>query len=108
MSQIDMPPTLLSLMGIDAEYPMLGFDLTKYSPNRALMQFDKSMALMNEKNQVVILQPDTQPQGFTYDSVKKNLQPASVPEEMKQQALTYALWGSYLYKNRLYRLSENK
>ncbi|OBX09699.1 hypothetical protein QV09_07395 [Gallibacterium salpingitidis] len=108
VSQIDMPPTLLSLMGIDAEYPMLGFDLTKYSPNRALMQFDKSMALMNEKNQVVILQPDTQPQGFTYDSVKKNLQPASVPEEMKQQALTYALWGSYLYKNRLYRLPESK
>ncbi|MFC0324039.1 LTA synthase family protein [Gallibacterium melopsittaci] len=108
VSQIDMPPTLLSLIGIDAEYPMLGFDLTKYSPNRALMQFDKSMALMNEQQQVVILQPEKQPAGFKYDLSKKVLQPADVPEEMKKQALTYALWGSYLYKNRLYHLPEKK
>ncbi|MFC0308249.1 LTA synthase family protein [Gallibacterium trehalosifermentans] len=108
VSQIDMPPTLLSLIGIDAEYPMLGFDLTKYSPNRALMQFDKSMALMNEQQQVVILQPEKQPAGFKYDLMTKTLIPAEAPEEMKKQALSYALWGSYLYKHRLYHLPENK
>ena len=106
VSQIDMPPTLLSLIGISAEYPMIGFDLTKYSPQRAIMQFDKSMALMNAQNQVVILQPDKAPQGFIYHQVQQQLVPADVPESMKQQALTYALWGSYLYKNHLYHLPE--
>ncbi|KGQ56272.1 LTA synthase family protein [Gallibacterium anatis] len=104
VSQIDMPPTLLSLIGIDAQYPMLGFDLTKYSPNRALMQFDKSMALMNDKHQVVILEANKQPQGFVYDTTQKSLKPAEVSDQMKKEALTYALWGSYLYKNRLYHL----
>ncbi|BFQ92894.1 hypothetical protein SMUG_06760 [Gallibacterium anatis] len=104
VSQIDMPPTLLSLIGIDAQYPMLGFDLTKYSPNRALMQFDKSMALMNDKHQVVILEANKQPQGFVYDTTQKSLNPAEVSDQMKKEALTYALWGSYLYKNRLYHL----
>ena len=35
---------------------------------------------------------------------KKSLNPAEVSDQMKKEALTYALWGSYLYKNRLYHL----
>ena len=31
-----------------------------------------------------------------------------VPEEMKKEALAHALLGSYLYKNRLYKGSEEK
>ena len=59
VSQIDMAPTLLSLMGISADYPMLGKDLTRMPadwPGRAIMQYDKNFALMRGKD-VVILQP---------------------------------------------------
>ena len=39
VSQIDMAPTLLSLIGLDNVNPMLGADLTQRDPNRALMQY---------------------------------------------------------------------
>lgn len=106
VSQIDMPTTLLSLIGVSGNYPMLGYDLTKpEDPNRALMQFDKTMAYMRG-NEVVILQENKPAEGFTYSAQNGGLTPANVPENMKKQALAYALWGSYAYKLKLYR-SEN-
>ncbi|MCC3263612.1 hypothetical protein LLE87_36165, partial [Paenibacillus polymyxa] len=39
VSQIDMAPTLLSLIGLDNVNPMLGVDLTQRDPNRAMMQY---------------------------------------------------------------------
>ncbi len=106
VSQIDMPTTLLSLIGVSGDYPMLGYDLTKpEDPNRALMQFDKTMAYMRGDD-VVILQQGKGAEGFKYSADSGELTPAEVPEVMKKQALAYALWGSYAYKQRLYR-SEN-
>lgn len=106
VSQIDMPTTLLSLIGVSGNYPMLGYDLTKpEDPNRALMQFDKTMAYMRG-NEVVILQENKPAEGFTYSAQNGGLTPANVPENMKKQAIAYALWGSYAYKLKLYR-SEN-
>ena len=103
VSQIDMAPTLLSLAGISGNYPMIGYDLTQnVNPNRALMQFDQTQALMNSEHQVVIQQPNKTAEGYIWDPKTQRLQPAQVPEEMKKQALAYALLGSYLYKNRLY------
>src|SRR5690606_6843259 len=43
-SQIDLAPTLLSLMGVDSEHPMIGRDLTREAddePGRAMMQYDQ-------------------------------------------------------------------
>ncbi|MDO4626871.1 MAG: LTA synthase family protein [Pasteurellaceae bacterium] len=103
VSQIDMPTTLLSLIGASGNYPMLGYDLTQATdPNRALMQFDKTMAYMRG-NDVVILQQSKEAQGFKYDYQNYRLTPADVPESMKKQALAYALWGNYAYKQKLYR-----
>ncbi|MBS6026416.1 MAG: LTA synthase family protein [Haemophilus pittmaniae] len=107
VSQIDMAPTLLSLAGVSGDYPMIGFDLTQnVNPNRALMQFDQTQALMDGKHQVVIQIPNRPAQGYFYDQQKDTLTPSEVPEAMKKQALAYALLGSYLYKNRLYRGAE--
>ncbi|MCW8888669.1 MAG: LTA synthase family protein, partial [Gammaproteobacteria bacterium] len=43
-SQLDLPPTILSLMGIDSIHPMIGHDLTIDNPKhgRALMQFQST------------------------------------------------------------------
>lgn len=105
VSQIDMPTTLLSLAGVSGEYPMIGFDLTQdVNPNRALMQYDQTQAMMKGNNDVVILQPNTEPQGYSYDKQSAKFIPKALPDEMKKEALAYALLGSYLYKNQLYKL----
>ena len=103
ISQIDLPTTLLSLAGVSGEYPMLGYDLTKAdNPNRALIQFDKTMAYM-QGDQVAVLQPNTEAKGFRYDQQKHELVPTEVDPQLKKTALAYALWGSHSYKNQLYK-----
>ncbi|MDH2997236.1 hypothetical protein A1D22_06065 [Pasteurellaceae bacterium LFhippo2] len=104
VSQIDMPTTLLSLAGVSGEYPMIGYDLTQAAnPNRAFMQYDKTQAMMKGKD-VVILQPNTEAQGFEYDESSHKLIAKEQPESMKKEALAHALLGSYLYKEMLYKL----
>lgn len=106
VSQIDLAPTVLSLMGISGRYPMLGRDLTQVAadwPGRALMQYNKNMAYLRGDD-VVILQPDRQPEGFKYDFSAKRLTHASQSDEMKQTALSWALWGSMAYQKQLYKM----
>lgn len=104
VSQIDMPTTLLSLAGISGEYPMIGADLTRpFNPNRALMQYDQTQAMM-KGNEVVILKPDSLPKGYYYDKHQYQLIEQEVSEQLKKEALAYALLGSYLYKQQLYKL----
>ncbi|KMK50888.1 hypothetical protein RO21_09505 [[Actinobacillus] muris] len=106
VSQIDMPPTLLSLAGVSSDYPMIGFDLTQnVNPNRAFMQYDQTQAMLKGQD-VIILQPNTEPKGYQYDFVSKQFQPKAQSAEMKKEALAHALLGSYLYKNQLYKLPQ--
>ncbi|WP_373098982.1 MULTISPECIES: LTA synthase family protein [Pasteurellaceae] len=106
VSQIDMPTTLLSLIGISGNYPMLGYDLTQPAdPNRALMQFDKTLAYMRG-DQVAILQQEQPARGFIYNNRTGELSGADIPEQIKKEALAYALWGSYAYKQRLHKTEE--
>ncbi len=103
VSQMDMPTTLLSLIGVKGQYPMLGYDLTQENdPNRTLMQFDKTLAY-RKGNKVAILQPKVSgAQGFEYDEKTHRLIPADIPAQMAKEALAYALWGSYAYRQHLY------
>ncbi|PJG59037.1 LTA synthase family protein [Aeromonas cavernicola] len=108
VSQIDMGPTLLSLMGISASYPMLGKDLTQMPadwPGRAMMQYDKNFALM-QGNDVVILQPERPAEGYVYDFANEQLSPAPQPDTLKQHALGLALWGSLAYEKGLYQTAK--
>ena len=109
VSQIDMPTTLLSLAGVSGNYPMMGFDLTQnVNPDRALMQFDQTQALMKGNYDVVIQTAGGGAKGYHYDKASENLTEKEVPVEMKKEALAYALLGSYLYKNRLYQMGDEK
>ncbi|SQH74717.1 protein of unknown function [Shewanella benthica] len=105
VSQIDMAPTLLSLIGISDSYPMLGQDLTRVRddwPGRALMQYNQNMAYMRG-NDVVVLQPERAAAGFEYDFDTETLSAKPQSDEMKQAALSWALWGSMAYQKGLYR-----
>lgn len=108
VSQIDFPPTLLSLAGISCEYPMLGFDLTRdKNPNRAMMQFDKNFAYMrgigDGKAEAVVL-ANGKRIAMAYDLNTKESQTLDVPvdEEFGKLALATVLLGSYLYKYEFY------
>ncbi|CAM4167127.1 LTA synthase family protein [Shewanella livingstonensis] len=108
VSQIDMAPTLVSLLGISDNYPMLGRDLTKVAdswPGRAMMQYDKNFGLL-EGNKMTILQPELPPESVTYDFSTEKLTPTTLDEAQAETALGWALWGSLAYNKMLYR-SEN-
>ncbi len=108
-SQIDLPPTLLSLLGIDARHPMIGRDLTREPdglPGRAMMQYEQNYAWM-EGQQVVVLRPDKAPSHGQYDPKHKHLEPAAAPDggqAIEQRALAHALLGAWLYREQRYRL----
>lgn len=64
-SQIDLAPTLFSLLGVSGPSPLMGRDLTdpaqRSRPGRALMQFNDRLAYM-QGDQLVLLQAGEAPQ----------------------------------------------
>ena len=111
-SQIDLPPTLLSLLGIDSRHPMIGRDLTREPeglPGRAMMQYEQHYAWM-EGQQVVVLRPGKPPAHGTYDPVAKRLTNVPLPRAdqggIEQRALAHVLLPAWLYREQRYRLPD--
>ncbi len=105
-SQIDLPTTLLSLMGISSYTPMLGRDLTqkpKDLPGRAILQFYKYQAYLTG-NQMIILQPENKIEQFEYR--QETLFPVKTDRTLADTALAHALWASWTYQKQLYRSAE--
>jgi phosphoglycerol transferase MdoB-like AlkP superfamily enzyme len=108
-SQIDLPTTVISLMGIDAEHPMLGRDLSAEPeglPGRAMMQYEQNFAWMEGDN-VVVLRPNKAPTHTIYDRRKKELEQRSPPadaEKLEQRALGHVLLPSILYREHDYHM----
>jgi phosphoglycerol transferase MdoB-like AlkP superfamily enzyme len=106
-SQIDLAPTLLSLLGISTPTPLIGRDFSRddTSPGRALMQFDQYFALL-EDNNLTILRPQQAPVGAVYDPLSHRLTTSAVPVSAAQHARTLAqvLLPSYLYRQQQYHL----
>ncbi|HQS38426.1 LTA synthase family protein [Hydrogenophaga sp.] len=112
-SQIDLPVTLLSLMGIEAQHPMTGRDLSSIppdSPGRAMMQYNANFGWMEQTangNQVVVLRADKAPAHAIYDAKTKELKEATPPANSKlleQRALANVLLPDLLYNEQRYRL----
>ncbi|MBI1906605.1 MAG: LTA synthase family protein [Rhodocyclales bacterium] len=108
-SQTDLPTTVLSLMGIAAEHPMPGRDLSRVpddAPGRAMMQFEQHYAWM-EGQEVVILRPEKAPVLAHYDPATKRLGAATAIAEsapMARRALAHVLLPAWLYREQRYRL----
>lgn len=103
-SQIDLPPTLLSLLGIGDPTPMIGHDLNDLSafrPGRAMMQYDRNFGWM-QGHGVTILSPQQPPRSYAWDPVRKDLQPTTLDVERARDALAMAQWGSEAYRKKLY------
>ena len=112
-SQIDLPVTVLSLMGIGAQHPMTGRDLSSEPADylgRAMMQYNYNFAWMEQTadaNNVVVLR-EGKPAAFgVYDAKNKHLNEAAPPsnaEEIEQRALANSLLPALLYSEQRYRL----
>jgi phosphoglycerol transferase MdoB-like AlkP superfamily enzyme len=104
-SQIDLAPTLLSLIGVDSTHPMIGQDMTNVSDDyigRAIMQFNDNQAYM-KGNQVVILQPQKSPKTFLYEN--STLLPSDkIDPGIINQAMAHPLLGTWLYNEKKYDL----
>jgi len=101
-SQIDLAPTLLSLLGLSVDVPLIGHDLTKEIPldmQRAIMQYGENQAFMT-KEAVVFLQPD-KPLKFEASSAKLT---STNEQTLKQAALAHANIANWLYQRQKYRL----
>ena len=103
VSQIDLPPTLLSLIGVSGINPMLGHDLTRHIPRdkqRAMMQYAKNFAYMSN-DEITILQPQKEARAFSYKN--KKLSETIVKQSMVERARAHVLFGSLAYQNKWYQ-----
>ena len=110
-SQVDLLPTLLSLMGVDSEHPAIGHDLTTaeyyQGSGRVQMQFNAIQAWM-VPGKVIVLRPDLPMESFLYEQEGK-LSPDPAPdEELMQQALAHALYPSMMIREKAYRPKHSK
>ena len=115
VSQIDLPVTVLSLMGINGQHPMTGRDLSKEPADylgRAMMQYNYNFAWMQqtaESNNVVVLREDRAPAHGVYDTQAKHLNETTPPanaKEIEQRALANSLLPALLYTEQRYHLPQ--
>jgi phosphoglycerol transferase MdoB-like AlkP superfamily enzyme len=106
VSQIDVLPTLLSLIGVSSEHSAIGIDLTRPDLakilGRAIMQYGGNQAYL-EKEKVVILQKDSKPQQFGYQN-EKLIPSAATDLDFLQRSAAHAQWAMWAYKTKSYRL----
>lgn len=107
VSQIDMAPTLLSLIGVDAEHPMVGADLTRRDPNRAIMQYGDNFGYL-KGHSLMVYEPDRPARQMSYSVLpdgSDRFTPEATSRALADEALAHALWPSWMYINEAYRLT---
>ncbi|QGE33391.1 LTA synthase family protein [Bordetella holmesii] len=106
VSQIDMAPALLSLMGVDNVNPMLGSDLMLRDPDRAIMQYGDNYGYLRGDS-LVVIEPRKTPESFRYVRLPRDQQdrfePIAGDPALTEEALAYALWPSWAYREERYR-----
>lgn len=108
-SQIDLGATVLSLMGVSSEHPMIGRDFVKdgESPGRALMQFDNYFAWL-EGSKVTLLRPNQAPLLGHYDAAKGELVLSKEKPDAGdvEKAMAHVMLPSLLYREQRYKLAK--
>lgn len=103
-SQVDLPPTLLDLIGLDCAHPMAGRDLLQTpagTPGHAFLQYDLTNAYRVDDT-VVVHAPYQPPAQFTVRDGR--LVEAPLDPELARDALAYLQLPEMLYLQRAYRL----
>jgi phosphoglycerol transferase MdoB-like AlkP superfamily enzyme len=107
-SQIDMPPTLLSMIGVSSQHPMIGHDLTlpRFAawPGRAIMQYNDTQGYLVGR-EIAVLRKGLPPATFEYDGAH-GLTPIPADAELVANAIAHATWTSATYEALGYRLPD--
>jgi len=105
-SQVDLAPTLLSLLGVSSTHPMIGRDLVKDSttPGRALIQFNDYFAYL-EGSKATVLRPGQAPLAAHYDAASGQFTPAGGEPARADadKAMAHVMLPSLLYREQRYR-----
>jgi phosphoglycerol transferase MdoB-like AlkP superfamily enzyme len=104
-SQLDLGPTLVHLLGLSVEHPMIGRDLLALpadDPGLALMQYDNQNGFRYGDRLVV--HPIEQPAASFTVGPDDQLTPALADDELTRDALAHVLWAGETYNRQLYRL----
>jgi phosphoglycerol transferase MdoB-like AlkP superfamily enzyme len=103
-SQMDLGPTLLGLLGLSVEHPMIGRDVLALAdglPGRAIMQYGEANGY-RVGDKVAIHQPHLPVQTFAYRDA--HLLPIDHDIELERDGLAHLIWADRTYRERLYRL----
>jgi phosphoglycerol transferase MdoB-like AlkP superfamily enzyme len=103
MSQIDLAPTLLSLMGIESEHPMIGRDLTQQDSDRAMMQYFENYGYL-KGDILTVLMPHLPPCQYRYTAPDKYEPLEQIDGTLAKEALAHVLWPSWAYHEQAYTL----
>lgn len=108
-SQIDLPVTLLSILGISSNHPMPGRDITKDIPDngRAIMQYGSNFSYMTDNTQIILC-PGIEPKQFEFKNNTWIQTTKNINKNLIETALSHAVLPSYLYSNRLYTKTKTK
>lgn len=110
VSQIDIPKTLMSLAGIEADVPTVGYDLTQLPDGfkgRALLQFYQNFCYLEDDGSAVMILPDQKVVSAKYDFSTQTLTPTTENNSLEKKALAYAHLGELSYEHGFF-LIENK
>lgn len=103
VSQIDLPVTLLSLLGMESEHPMIGHDLTDpLTGGRALMQYGENFGYL-KGDQLIVFEPLRPATQWRYEAPDGYV-PVVLEEALKKEALAHALWPDLAYRSQGYTL----
>jgi hypothetical protein len=104
-SQVDLLPTMLSLIGLSAPHPCIGRDVTRdeylAGAGRAFMQFHESQAYV-EDDRLVVLRHDLPPETFEVTESGDTLPVPDGDALLERKALAHALWGPMTVRNKAY------
>ncbi|ASR88733.1 LTA synthase family protein [Alcaligenes faecalis] len=103
ISQIDLAPTLLSLMGIESEHPMIGRDLTQQDSDRAMMQYFENYGYL-KGDILTVLMPHQSPCQYRYTAPDKYEPLEQIDDVLAKEALAHVLWPSWAYHEQAYTL----
>src|SRR5690606_33068864 len=105
VSQIDLAPTLLSLIGLDTQHPMPGHDLTlPHTGGRAMMQYGDNYGYLKD-DLLLIMEPYKPATQYSYQA-PETLKPEPVAPSLEQEALAMALWPEMAYREKQYTLPD--
>lgn len=105
-SQIDLPPSLLSIAGLSGYTPMPGNNIfgsrEKNFSGRAVLQFYKNQGYIYGDDRLIVLQPGKIAEQYIWTG--KSLKKVDTDDnELADKALAFALWTYWQYDKNLYR-----